>query len=75
MLKTPTAKSAMPPTLPESLSPIAARLLSPAESVPLEALPGRWFHQRIAVRLAGAAAAAGDPALPGRVRGAWGHRL
>lgn len=61
-------------------SPLAARLLQPAGLVPLAALPQHWFRQRIALRVAGtgmgaAAALAADPALPGRLRGAWGRAL
>ena len=56
-------------------SPVAERLLAPVDRVALGDLPDRWFHQTIAVRLPGLAAAAGDPALPGRIRGALGHQL
>ncbi len=56
-------------------SPLARRLLEPAETVALADLPGRWFHQRVELLVAGAGAEAADPALVGRVRGAWGRAL
>lgn len=56
-------------------SPLEARLLEPAAATPLADLPGRWFHQRVELLVAGHAAAADDPALGGRLRGAWGRAL
>ena len=65
----------MPLTLPDGPSPIADRLLNPADSVPLAVLPRRWFQQTVVVVVAGLGTLARDPSLPGRVRGAWGHQL
>jgi hypothetical protein len=59
----------------DPVPPLAARLLRPQASVPLGELPGRWFRQTVEVVVAGQAGRAGDPALPGRIRGAWGHAL
>jgi len=56
-------------------SPLMVRLLEPADTVPLSALPAGWFHQRVEVLVADRAAAAADPALTGRLRGAWGRAL
>lgn len=56
-------------------SPLARRLLEPAETVALAELPGHWFHQRVELLVAGAASEVADPALPGRLRGAWGRAL
>lgn len=58
-----------------TLSPLARRLLEPAARVSLEGLAAGWFQQTVAVRAAGAAALAEDPALPGRVRGALERAL
>jgi len=55
--------------------PLANRLLTPLETIPLSELPSRWFHQHIHVTVAGAAAVADDLALTGRIRGAWGQEL
>ncbi len=62
-------------SLPEPASPLAERLLHPAETVALAELPARWFHQTVEVVVAGRGERAGDPALPGRLRGAWGAEL
>lgn len=49
--------------------------MEPADAVPLAALPGRWFRQRVELLVAGHADAARDAALTGRLRGAWGRAL
>lgn len=60
---------------PAAVSPLQARLGDPAERVPLADLPDRWFRQRVELLVAGHAAAVDDPALTGRLRGAWGRAL
>lgn len=57
------------------VSPLEARLRCPVETVPLAALPGRWFHQRVEVLVSGQGALAGDATVVGRLRGAWGRAL
>ena len=54
---------------------IGQRLDAPPETLDLAGLAARWFRGIVAFRLAGLAALAGDPGLPGRIRGAFGERL
>lgn len=59
---------------------ISARLAEPSLSVALPQMAERWFHAHVDVlcRIPGnwlAADLLRDPALPGRLRGAWGRQL
>jgi hypothetical protein len=56
-------------------SPLARRLLAPARRLSLAVLPAQWFHSLVALRCPGAGQLAGDPRLPGKLRGAWGRQL
>lgn len=60
--------------------PISARLARPAGATELVDLPGVWFHAHVVTPFApprgwSAARLLTDPAMPGRLRGAWGRRL
>lgn len=60
--------------------PITGRLAVPSAALGLDELPQRWFHADIVAVCAPprgwtAADLVGDPALPGRLRGAWGRQL
>jgi hypothetical protein len=41
----------------------------------LDQLPAEWFHSVIVLRCRGMQALADDPAVPGKLRGAWGRQL
>jgi hypothetical protein len=56
-------------------SGIEDRLAHPARRVPLDRLPAEWFHSIIALRCRGMRALADKPAVPGKLRGAWGKQL
>lgn len=60
--------------------PIAHRLAEPRGKLPLAELPGVWFYAHIDTLCASprgwtVADLVNDPALPGRLRGAWGRQL
>jgi hypothetical protein len=55
--------------------PLAARLLRPAQAVGLAGLPALWFTSWVLLRCRGAGALAIDPAVPGKIRGAFGRAL
>ena len=61
--------------LPKNPGALAARLDAPADALDLAGLAARWFCGQVVFRLKGLAALAGDPGLPGRIRGAFGGRL
>ncbi|WP_321337191.1 hypothetical protein [Breoghania sp.] len=54
---------------------LEAMLASPDAAVDLDEFARQLFIQRVRLRLSGAAEAAADPALPGRIRGAFGEAL
>lgn len=56
-------------------SPLDRRLAEPVRRAGLGEMAAAWFHGVVSVRCAGAGGLAEDPALPGRIRGAWGERL
>lgn len=59
---------------------VSARLTTPRGALPLGDLPGVWFHAHVETlcpppRGWTVADLVDDPALPGRLRGAWGRQL
>ena len=77
----PSALGEPDPAMADTLSldppttDVARRLTAPAQELPLDELPSRWFQQAVEVTLRGLGHLAGDPALTGRIRGAWGREL
>lgn len=63
-----------------TLDSVSARLAAPQGVLPLAQLPGAWFHAYVETLCPSprgwtVADLVRDPALPGRLRGAWGRQL